>query len=118
MFLVDEMTDGFSFENFCAEILGKNGFEKIRVTSESGNQEGDILCKKEEVKYGIQCKCHSKAVGNKAVQEVYAGAKFYSSHVPVVITNGDFIPSAHEAANRMNVLLWGREKIMKMMNQN
>lgn len=107
----DNMTDGHSFEKFCADLLKKNGFENIVVTSGSGDQGIDILCRKEDVKYGIQCKCYSKDIGNKAVQEAYAGAQFYNCHVPVVLTNRDFTPAARSAAEKTNVVLWGRQKL-------
>ncbi len=107
----DKMQDGHSFEAFCAELLQKNGFENVIVTSGSGDQGIDILCRKEEVKYGIQCKCYSKDIGNKAVQEAYSGAQFYKCHVPVVMTNRDFTSGARSAAEKTNVLLWNRHKL-------
>lgn len=111
----DLMADGHSFETFCSRILSENGFENIFVTPGSGDQGIDILCTKEEVKYGIQCKCYSKDVGNKAVQEAYSGPKFYNCHVPVVLTNASFTPSAVAAAEKMNVLLWDRKRLLKLV---
>ncbi len=113
----DDLVDGHSFEAFCADLLQKNGFENVVVTSGSGDQGIDILCRKEEVKYGIQCKCYSKDIGNKAVQEAYSGAQFYNCHVPVVLTNRDFTPAAREAAERTNVILWNRQKLDQLIKK-
>ena len=107
----DDMMDGHSFELFCAELLRENGFENVVVTPGSGDQGIDIICRKDDVKYGIQCKCYSKDIGNKAVQEAYSGAQFYKCHVPVVLTNRDFTPSARTAAEKTNVVLWNRQKL-------
>lgn len=112
----DEMTDGHSFEMFCSNVLRNNGFNNVRVTSGSGDQGIDILCEKEEVKYGIQCKCYTKDIGNKAIQEAYSGATYYKCHVPVVLTNRGFTKSARALAQETNVLLWDRDKLDNMIN--
>ena len=65
--------DGYQFEYQCAEILKRNGFSRVQVTQSSGDQGVDIIAHKHRKKYGIQCKYYSYPVGNKAVQEAYAG---------------------------------------------
>jgi HJR/Mrr/RecB family endonuclease len=108
--------EGHDFEKFCAGVLEKNGFSNISVTPGSGDQGVDIIACKDGVKYGIQCKCYSSDIGNKAVQEVYSGARFYDCHVPVVLTNRYFTKSARELAEKTNVLLWDRDKLNDMIN--
>lgn len=107
--------DGHDFEYFCAELLKKNGFENVSVTPGSGDQGIDIIAFKDGVKYGIQCKCYSSDIGNKAVQEAFSGAKFYECHVPVVLTNRHFTISAKELSEKTNVLLWDREYLEKLI---
>lgn len=68
--------DGHEYEYACAQYLKRNGFINVQVTKASGDQGIDIIATKGK-KYGIQCKYYSAAVGNKAVQEAYAGANFY-----------------------------------------
>ena len=70
--------DGHIFEYFCAEVLSLNGFSDVEVTQGSRDQGVDIIAYKDDIKYGIQCKCYSSDIGNKAVQEVYAGKNFYN----------------------------------------
>ncbi len=109
----DDM-EGHEFERFCADVLAQNGFEKIKVTQGSGDQGVDIIAYKEDVKYGIQCKCHSSDIGNRAVQEVFAGKAYYQCHVGVVLTNRYFTKSAIELANKNGIILWNRDKLLQM----
>ena len=107
---------GQEFEFFCADVLKKNGFSNISITRGSGDQGIDIIAFKDEVKYGIQCKCYSSDIGNKAVQEAFAGKTFYNCHVAVVLTNRHFTPSAKELAEKSGVLLWDRERLLELIN--
>ena len=109
--------DGYQFENFCAALLTKRGYEDVVVTQGSGDQGIDILAYKDGIKYGVQCKCYSSAVGNKAVQEVFAGKTFYHCHVGIVITNNYFTESAIELAKMNGVILWDRKKLIEMIEK-
>lgn len=98
--------DGYQFEYQCAAILKKKRFKKIEVTKSSGDQGVDILAFKHGKKYGIQCKYYTHPVGNKAVQEAYAGANFYDCEKVIVMTNATFTKSAYELAQKLDVELW------------
>ena len=74
--------EGHDFEYYCAELLKNNGFYNVSVTQGSGDQGIDVLAEKGGVKYGIQCKCYSSDIGNKAVQEAFSGCRYYNCHVP------------------------------------
>lgn len=112
----DEM-DGHAFEYYCADVLKYNGFQNIEVTKGSGDQGLDVLATKDGIKYGIQCKCYSSDIGNKAVQEAFSGKTFYNCHVAVVLTNRYFTQSAKELAHKNGVLLWDRDKLNNMIAQ-
>lgn len=103
--------EGHQFEYFCADLLKHNDFYNVSVTQGSGDQGIDILAEKEGVLYGIQCKCYASDIGNKAVQEAFAGKTFYGCHVAAVLTNRHFTKSAIELAQVNKVLLWDREKL-------
>lgn len=107
--------DGFQFEKFCAEIIEKNGYENVSVTSGSGDQGVDIIAYRDGIKYGIQCKCYASPIGNKAVQEVFAGKTFYRCHVGIVLTNNYFTPAAVELAQSNGIILWNRDKLLQMI---
>lgn len=106
-----DFMDGHEFEYFCASLLEKNGFYNVEVTKGSGDQGIDIIAYKDGIKYGIQCKCYSHDIGNKAVQEAYAGKTFYSCHVAAVLTNRYFTKAAKELSQHNRVLLWDRDKL-------
>lgn len=109
--------DGHEFERFCAQLLSKRGYEDVMVTQGSGDQGIDIIAYKDGIKYGIQCKCYSSAVGNKAVQEVFAGKAFYQCHVGIVITNNYFSDSAIALARQNGIVLWNRDKLLQMLSE-
>lgn len=112
---IDKM-DGHQFEYYCAELLRKNGFENVQVTKSSGDQGVDILAEKDDIKYAIQCKCFSSDLGNTSVQEVYAGARIYKCQVGAVLTNRYFTQGAIEAARETGVLLWDRDRLLRLID--
>lgn len=108
--------EGHQFEYYCADLLKKNGYSNVIVTQGSGDQGIDILAEKDGIKYGIQCKCYTSDIGNKAVQEAFSGKTFYNCHVAVVLTNRNFTRSAQELAEKNGVLLWGRNKLLSLIH--
>ncbi|MCR5837371.1 MAG: restriction endonuclease [Lachnospiraceae bacterium] len=107
--------DGLEFEDICATVLKDKGFKKIRVTKASGDQGVDILASKDGKKYAVQCKLYSRPVGNKAVQEVYAGMSYYDCDVAIVMTNSTFTKSAIDLAESTGVELWEDMPIKPVM---
>jgi len=108
--------DGYEFEEFVAEILRHNGFTDVEVTPSSGDKGVDIMAFLEEEMYVIQCKRYSSPIGNGAVQEIYAGKDFYDADFAVVITNSSYTKSAKEMAEKLDVLLWDRDELDKMID--
>lgn len=107
----DNMT-GEQFENFCALLLKRNGWRRVRTTKSSGDHGIDILANKDGLEYAIQCKCYSKNVGNKAIQEAYSGKDIYKADIAVVMTNRQFTKQATYDAKKLGVELWGRDKLL------
>ena len=106
-----DLMDGHDFEYFCADILKKNGFISVEVTTGSGDHGIDILAEKDDISYAIQCKCYSDNVGNSAVQQAHSGKTIYNKDIAVVMTNRYFTQQAIEEANKLGVKLWDRNKI-------
>ena len=106
--------DGHDFEYFCADLLIKNGFDKVEVTKGTGDQGIDIIAFKDGIKYGIQCKCYANDIGNSAVQEAFSGRSFYRCHVAAVLTNRYFTSSAKELAENNGVLLRDRDRLNQL----
>ena len=108
----DDM-DGRKFERFCAELLRKNGYTKVEITSGSGDFGVDILAEKDSIRYAIQCKRHNASIGNTAVQEIFSGKEFYKCHVGIVLTNNNFTQSAKETAKNTGIVLWDRDWLIE-----
>jgi HJR/Mrr/RecB family endonuclease len=118
VFIADiDLMSGYEFETFISELFRKMGYTST-VTKGSGDQGIDILAEKNGMKYGIQTKCYSGSVSNKAIQEVVAGLNYYNLDRGIVVTNNYFTESAKKLALSNNVILWDRnilkEKISEM----
>lgn len=107
--------DGWEFERFCADVLKKNRYDNVEVTKGSGDQGVDVLAERDGIKYAIQCKHYSHVVGNKAVQEIFAGKQFYHCHVGIVMTNNYFTQSAKELAKENGIILWDKDYLSRFL---
>lgn len=110
-----DILDGSAFEEWCADLLTKHGFNSVNVTGKSGDQGVDITAEKGGVRYAIQCKRYSSDLDNTPVQEVYAGRMVYRCQVGVVMTNQHFTAGAKDLAENTGVLLWDRDKLIEML---
>lgn len=107
--------DGYGFEEFTSELLRCLGFDRCTTTQSSGDYGIDVVAEKDGVKYGIQCKNYTQAVGNKAIQEAYSGKDYYGCHVAIVFTNNYFTASAVNQAEKNGVVLWDRDKLREFI---
>lgn len=111
---IDDMS-GQNFENYCANILTYYGFKNIEVTKSSGDQGVDIIGYYDNIKFAVQCKRYSNRLSNNPIQEVVAGKNFYNCQGAMVLTNNYFTDSAIELAKANKVVLWDRDKLMKII---
>lgn len=109
--------NGLEFEKFCATLLSKNGYKNVEVTKGSGDQGLDIMAVRDGTKYGIQCKCYSNDVGNKAVMEVHSGISFYKCDLGVVLSNRYYTKAAKELAKKIGVILWDRGDLLNFVEK-
>jgi len=103
---IDIMT-GIEFEQFVCELFSKMGYDS-KVTKKTGDQGIDVIAEKNNIRVGIQSKCYSGIVGNKAIQEAVAGKGFYKCDKVMVISNNFFTNAAIELAKINEVVLWDR----------
>ena len=108
---IDEM-HGLDFEYWCAEYLSQRGFMDVYVTRGSNDFGVDIVARRADERYAIQCKRCSFLVSNKAVQEVYTGRKMYDCDLAAVITNAYFSDAAKATAEKVGVELWDRQWLL------
>lgn len=95
---------GADFEVHCAEILASVGWQVVRKGG-SGDQGVDLIASKSGLRLAIQCKRYAGSVGNKAVQEVFAGMSYECCHRAAVVSNAPFTASAVKLASSTRVLL-------------
>jgi restriction system protein len=106
-------TDGTEYEIYCAKILTRFGWSVIRKGA-SGDQGVDLLAVIGSAKVAIQCKCYSKPVGNKAVQETISGRQFYGTQYAAVVTNATYTTSAKDLARVANVFLLHHSELQNL----
>ncbi len=103
-------TNGHEFEHWVADGLNKFGWS-ARVTQASGDQGIDVIARKKGKTIGLQCKLFSTSVGNKAVQEAFAGKTFHRIDAVGVITNSYYTDSAKNLASDTGVKLLSHHDI-------
>jgi len=100
----DPKMSPYDYESFCANEFNKNGWEAA-ATGGSSDQGVDVIAKKKGSILAGQCKMFSKPVGNKAVQEIVAGMKYYKATTGIVIATNGFTKSAYALAEANNIKL-------------
>ena len=95
---------GIAFENQCMKILISKGW-RVEETPKSGDQGIDLIASIEKYRLCIQCKDHKKPIGNKAVQEVSAGKKYWNGTHAILVSQSGYTKSAYKLATANNVLL-------------
>ena len=105
--------DGHAFENWVASALSGFGWD-AQVTKASGDQGIDVVASKFGKKIGLQCKLYSSAIGNRAVQEAFAGKMYYGLDKVGVLSNASFTESAQSLAAATGVLLLSHRDIPKL----
>ena len=106
---------GLKFENLCFQKFRSQGWE-VKQTPFSGDQGVDLIASIDDLRLCIQCKDHQKAIGNKAVQEVYAGKKYWSGTHAILISRSGFTKSAQKLAFSSNVILMNEFEIENINN--
>lgn len=96
---------GTQFEVFIADLFRAMG-HNAQVLGGSGDQGVDVIVDYKGERVAVQCKNYSKAVGNKPVQEVYAGSRFYGCNNAWVVAPAGFTKGAVELARRVGVTLY------------
>lgn len=109
--------EGHEFEYACAELLRHVGYRDVKVTQGAGDYGVDILARRGNVKYAIQCKRYAGNVGVKAIQEAGMGCDYYHCDAAVVMTNSIFTKQAVRFANTTGVRLWGRDFLQQLIEE-
>jgi restriction system protein len=108
--------NGHQFEDYLKELFTFLGYQVVR-TKGSGDQGADLIIKKDGIKIVVQAKKYSGSVTNKAIQEVVASKKHYSSDKGMVVTTGKFTKSAIDLAKSNKVDLWDKQKLKQVVGE-
>ena len=103
--LVGGSSSGKHFEILVADLLRAMG-HKARVLGGSGDQGVDVVADYNGERVAIQCKNYRKRVGNKPVQEVYAGARHHGCQGAWVVAPAGYTKGAQDLARSTNVSLF------------
>lgn len=103
---------GAEFEVFVADLFEAMGHRGM-VLGGTGDQGVDIVVNPRGQRIAVQCKNHSKPVNNKAVQEVYAGAKHHRCVEAWVVSPAGYTRGAIELAKSTDVTLCDAETVRK-----
>ena len=102
---------GVQFEDQMVIWLKINGYDPV-IKTEYFDRGIDIIAHKGGVRYGVQVKRATKAVGVAAVRAAVAGLSSYNCDVPVVMTNSVFTAQAETLAAANNCLLINGTKLL------
>lgn len=102
--------EGHDLEHWVAAQLVKAGWT-ASVTKASNDDGVDVVAERDGITVAVQCKRYAGSVGNKAVQEVYAGMKHLQLARAVVISTGQYTKAARSLASSTGVLLLSENDI-------
>jgi Restriction endonuclease len=101
---------GSQFELYVAGLLRAMG-HNTRVLGGSGDQGVDLIADYQGERVAVQCKNYAKPVGNKPVQEVFAGAQHHRCQQAWVVAPAGFTNGASELARSVGVQLFAAGSI-------
>lgn len=112
---VDKM-EGEEFEEFLLAHFTKMGY-KVNTTPKTGDYGADLIATNGFTKIVIQAKRWTNKVGTAAVQQVLASKEYYKANKCMVISNNYFTKNATNLANKAQVELWDRDKLLNIMKK-
>lgn len=99
-----DIVSGEDYETLCRNLLQGRGW-RVETTPMTGDQGADLIAEAHGRRIVIQCKFHARPIGNKAVQEAFAGLGFHGGDVAVVVSNASYTRSARQLAEANGVIL-------------
>ena len=106
---------GVPFEDFVAEIFEELGYD-VEKTKASGDQGVDLIVRGKGKVTAVQLKGYGGSVGNKAIQEVYAGKAFYQCNDCLAVTNSHFTSGAIKLARSVGCKLIDGQSIPELID--
>ena len=108
--------DGAEFEVFVADIFRAMGHRAV-VCGGAGDQGVDIIVNPRGERVAVQCKNYSRPVGNRPVQEVYAGARHHRCVDAWVVAPAGYTRGALDLAKSTVVSLYDASTILQWIRK-
>ena len=103
---------GSRFEAFMADLFRAMG-HRVQPRGGPGDQGVDIIIDPGNGRIAVQCKNHAVPVGNRPVQEVYAGARHHRCVEAWVVAPAGYTRGARALANSTGVSLHDADAIRR-----
>lgn len=113
---IDRM-DGIKFEHYVADLLKNQGYQNVKVTSQTNDFGVDITFTDDNQTYAAQVKRKRGLVGVQALYQATGGRDYYRKDQAAVITNSHFSEQAVKLAKKTGMLLIDRDTLSKWMVQ-
>ncbi len=107
---------GPQFELFVADLFRAMGHGATMLGG-AGDQGVDIVVRYHGERVAVQCKNYRRAVGNKPVQEVFAGARHHDCQQAWEVTPAGFTRGAYELARSTGVSLHDATSLGRWIRQ-
>ena len=112
---LEQVENGLQFEEYLSRLFASLGYQ-VTPTQATGDHGVDLVLSKNAVRYALQAKFYTGKVGNKAVQEVYAGMGIWGATTAVVVTTSAFTPQARQDAACLGVVLVDGEELRRLID--
>lgn len=109
-------SSGAHFEILVADLLRAMGHE-ARVLGGSGDQGVDVIAVYHGERVAVQCKNYTRRIGNKPIQEVYAGARHHGCQKAWVTAPAGYTKGAEELAKSTGVMLFEEGHLRRWIGQ-
>ena len=107
---------GTEFEHYIAKVFRLLGYNAT-VLGGAGDQGVDLLLRKGGEVVAVQCKNYQRPVGNKPVQEVFAGKHHHKTNAAWVVAPAGFTEGAVTLARSTGVRLFDRGGITRLLQK-
>ena len=107
---------GAQFEDFTADLFRALGHQVV-VLGGAGDQGVDVIVNRRGGRVALQCKNHKRPVGNRPVQEVFAGARHHRCVEACVVAPSGYTSGAIALARSTGVSLYDADTIRKWIKQ-
>jgi len=107
---------GAQFEDFTADLFRALGHQVV-VLGGAGDQGVDVIVNRRGGRVAVQCKNHKRPVGNRPVQEVFAGARHHRCAEACVVAPAGYTRGAIVLAESTGVSLYDADTVRQLIRR-